>query len=45
MKTSRFFWAATAVLAAGLALDAQTAQRPLSPPGTAARALRRTASG
>ena len=36
MKTSRFFWAATAVLAAGLALGAQTAQRPLSPPGTAA---------
>lgn len=36
MKTSRFFWAAAAVLAAGLTLDAQTAQRPLSPPGTAA---------
>jgi hypothetical protein len=37
MKTSRFFWAATAVLAAGLALDAQQPpQRPASPPGTAA---------
>ena len=37
MKTSRFFWAATAVFAAGLALDAQQPpQRPLSPAGTAA---------
>lgn len=36
MQTSRFLWAATALLAASVALDAQTAQRPLSPPGTAA---------
>ncbi|MCU0256296.1 MAG: DUF2911 domain-containing protein [Vicinamibacterales bacterium] len=37
MKTSRFFWAATAVLAAGLTLDAQQpTPRRLSPPGTAA---------
>lgn len=37
MTKSRVFWAATAVLAAALTLDAQQApQRPLSPPGTAA---------
>lgn len=37
MKTSRFFWAGAAVLATGLALHAQQpAQRPLSPPGSAA---------
>lgn len=37
MRTSRLFWAAAAVLAAGLTVDAQqAAQRPLSPPGAAA---------
>lgn len=37
MKTSRFFWAATALLAGGLTLSAQQATpRRMSPPGTAA---------